>query len=144
MAYTSYIGAVIACVANTPATIDSAGFGALTYVTIGNIVEFGEVGDTSNDITIETLAGRVAHVNGAKDGGEISFTFAIDGADSGQTILKNNSNTNTEVSFKITDPDGGITYFHGKVANVRDQSRSNSNYKGMTGAIRVNSATVRA
>lgn len=139
----SYIGAVIGAVVATPATVDAAGFGALTYVTIGKIATWGEVGDTSGDVAIDLLEGRIEHVNGAKDGGEIPFAFRSDN-DAGQTLLRNNNNTNNEVSFKITDPDGQIAYFYGKVANVRDNERSSSSYKGQTGVVRVNSATIRA
>ena len=138
----SYIGATIGCVVATPATIDSAGFGALVYTTIGKIASWGEVGDTSNSVDIDLLDGRVEHVNGAKDGGEIAFAFRSD-TDAGQTILKAQSNGNADVSFKITDPDGAIAYFFGKVANVRDNERSSTNYKGMSGVVRVNSATIR-
>lgn len=138
----SYIGATIGCVVGAPATVDAAGFGALAYVPIGKIVSWGEIGDTAADITIETLEGRVEHVNGAKDGGAVPFTIRHD-TDAGQAILKAQSNTNNEVSFKITDPDGQIAYFHGKVANVRDSAREASAYKGFTGEVRVNSATIR-
>ena len=48
------------------------------------------------------------------------------------------------MSCKITDPDGKLAYFYGLVANVQDQERNNSNFKGLTGVFRVNSATVRA
>ena len=143
MADSSYIGATIACVASTPATVDSAGFAALTWTaTIGNIVEWSEVGDSTASIDIPKLSGRTTHVNGAKDGGEVSFTFQYEVADAGQVILRAQSNGTTTVSFRITDPDGKIVYFHGVVANVRDMARNSSNYKGMTGVIRVNSATV--
>lgn len=138
----SYIGCTIGVVASTPATFDAAGFGALGYTTIGKVVSWGEVGDQSDDIAIPLLSGRVEHVNGAADGGEIPFTLRSD-TDAGQTILVNNSNGNTNLSFKVTDPDGKIAYFWGIVANVRDQERNNSNYKGLTGVVRVNSATIR-
>ncbi len=138
----SYIGAVIGCVASSPATVDQAGFAALSYTTIGKIVSWGAVGDQSEDIAIPLLDGRVEHVNGSKDGGEIPFTLRFD-TDAGQTILVNNSNNNTDVSFRITDPNGKIAYFFGRVANVRDQERSNSNFMGLTGVVRVNSATIR-
>jgi len=139
---TSYIGAVIAVSVATPATIDSSGFGALSYTTVGKIVSWGAVGDTSDNIAIPLLAGRVEHVNGAADGGEIPFVVRYD-SDAGQTLLVNNSNNNVTVSVKITDPDGKLAYFYGIVANIQDQERNNSNFKGLTGVFRVNSATVR-
>lgn len=139
----SYIGATVGCVAASPATDDAAGFAALSYVPIGKIASWGAVGDTSNNIAIDLLDGRVEHVNGARDGGVIAFTIRDDADSAGQAILKAQSNTNTEVSFKVTDPDGKIAYVYGKVANVRDQERTSSNYKGFTGEVRVNSPTIR-
>lgn len=143
MALTTYIGATIAVVAGVPATIDSSGFGALTYATVGKITEWGEVGDTSEDVSETTLGGRTYHANGALDGGSTAFTILIDGTDAGQAVIKAKNNTNDEVSVKITDPDGQIAYFHGKVASLRDRARNASTMKGMSGEFRVNSATVR-
>lgn len=140
----SYIGATIGCVVGTPATVDETGFAAMTYVAIGKIASWGEMGDTSSDISVELLDGRVEHVNGSKDGGAIPFTIRADADDLGQPILKAQSNGNAEVSFRVVDPDGAISYFHGKVANVRDSAREPGSYKGFTGEIRVNSATIRA
>lgn len=143
MAFITYIGATVAVSAAVPATIDQAGFAALTYTAVGKVVEWGEVGDQSEDVTETTLAGRTCHANGALDGGSVAFTILIDGADAGQTILTSKNNTNDEVSVKVTDPDGKIAYFHGKVANLRDRQRTASTMKGQTGEFRVNSATVR-
>jgi hypothetical protein len=143
MAYITYIGATVAVSAAVPATVDQAGFAALTYTAVGSITEWGEVGDSSEDVTETTLAGRTNHANGALDGGSVAFTILSNGTDAGQTILKTKNNTNDEVSVKITDPDGQITYFFGKVANLKDRQRTASTMKGQTGEFRVNSATVR-
>lgn len=139
----SYIGAAIAVVASQPATYDAAGYGALTYQTVGKIASWGAAGDTSEDITVSLLEGRVEHVNGALDGGAQPFTLRYDAADAGQVVLRANANNNVECAFRITDPDGEIIYFSGKVANLRDIERTPSNYKGMEGEIRVNTGTVR-
>lgn len=141
----TYIGATVEVAAGKPATIDAAGFGALSFSEIGEILEWGEIGDTSEDSTETTLKGRVMHTNGAVDGGTSDFTFlrSKDSSDTGQALLIAKNNTNDDVSFKITDPDGEISYFHGKVANVRDRARSASTQKGMTGQARINCAVVR-
>ncbi|QBX34590.1 hypothetical protein E4191_07605 [Paracoccus liaowanqingii] len=143
MALITYIGALVSVSAGPPATVDAAGFAAKTYSTVGKITEWGETGDQSEDVTETTLEGRTYHANGALDGGSIPFTFLIDGVDAGQTLLRTANNTNDEVSARITDPDGQIIYYHGKVANLRDRARNASTIKGLTGEFRVNSATVR-
>ena len=139
----SYIGSTISCVVGVPGTIDFAGFNALTYQLIGKIASFGNIGDTSGDIPVDLLEGRIEHVNGAPDGGEIPFVFRYNIGDVGQNILIAQNNGQNEVSFKIVDTDGKIAFFFGKVANVRDRERTPSNYKGMEGVVRVNSATIR-
>ncbi len=138
----SYIGCIIAVSISAPATYDNAGFSALSYTPIGKIVSWGPIGDTHENISIPLLAGRVEHVNGAADGGESQFTIRFD-TDAGQTILINNSGTNNQLSFKITDPDTKVAYHAGIVANVQDMERSNGAYKGITGVTRINTATIR-
>jgi hypothetical protein len=139
----SYIGATIGIVASSPATIDSSGFGALSYTTIGEVVSWGAVGDQTDNISIPLLNGRVKHVNGAADGGEIAWTVRYEAADGGQVILNAQNNTQTNCSIKITDPDGKIAYTQGLVANVKDMDRATGNYKGLTGVFRVNTPTIR-
>lgn len=141
-AATSYIGTVVQISVFTPPTIDAAGFAGGAYTTVSKLTEWGELGDTTSDIPIELLSGRVEHLHGPKDGGEVPFTFVSD-VDAGQAILIANSNLNITVSVKLTDPDGKISYYFGLVANVRDRARNPNNYKGMTGVFRVNSATIR-
>jgi hypothetical protein len=144
MADLNYCGTAVAIVAATPATIDVAGFAALSWTaSITGLVSITEIGDTSTDIPIPYLVGRVSHVNGAVDGGEVTLTYAWETSDPGQVILRNNQNNNVQVSLRVTDPDGRIAYFSGVVASVRDFSRTNSDYKGQTAVIRVRTATVR-
>lgn len=141
----NFIGSTIAVVAALPATYDSVGYAALTWTaTVDDVVEWGEVGDQSNDISVSTLAGRTLHSNGSRDGGEVAFTYVTRSASAGQNILRTNSNTNTGVSCRITDQDGQVSYYSGVVANVRDAQRVENAYKGQSGVFRVNTPTVRA
>lgn len=139
----TYVGAIVAVSANAPATYNSAGYAALAWTVVGKITSWGEAGDTAEDVTETTLAGRVIHANGALDGGNVAFAFVVSGTDAGQTILINNSNSNTDVSFRITDPDGKIEYSTGVVSGVRSRERTANTAKGMTGNARINSALVR-
>lgn len=141
----NYIGATIAVVAALPATYDPVGYAALSWAaTVDDVVQWGELGDQSNDISVNTLGGRVLHSNGSRDGGEVPFAFVFRPASAGQNILRANSNTNTGVSCRITDPDGQVSYYSGVVANVRDLERTDTTHKGQNGVFRVNTATVRA
>lgn len=140
---TSYIGSKVSMVAGSPATFNEAGYKAQVHVEIKGIVDVGEVGDTQNDITIDTLIGRVEHVNGSSDLGEIAISYGFISDDAGQILVRASAGTNTAQSFKIEDADGKLAFFMGVVANVRDRARSSSEYKGETFVIRGNSAVVR-
>ena len=143
MGVISYIGATVAVCVGTPATVDASGFAAVgTYITAGQIVEWGETGDVTEDITVTTLVGRTLHTNGAKDGGGIPFGLQYELTDAGQVIIRAQNNGNNDVCVKITDPDGKIEYSVGRMANVRQMKRVAGAYKGMTGVFRVNSAVV--
>ncbi len=140
---TSYIGSKVSMVAGAPATFDEAGYKAQAHVEIKGIVDVGEIGDQQNDIVIDTLIGRVEHVNGSSDLGEIAVSYNFIADDAGQLLVRAAAGTNTAQSFKVEDADGKIAFFMGVVANVRDRARSSSEYKGETFVIRGNTAVVR-
>jgi hypothetical protein len=142
MAAISYIGGTVAVSVATPGTVDASGFGALTYTVVGNMISFGETGDEAADISIPLLSGRTLHVNGAKDGGSRKFAYQYELSDAGQVLIRANTNNNTDVSVKITDPDGKIEYFYGRIANLKRSERTSAAFKGESGEFRVNSAVV--
>lgn len=143
MADSANIGMAIAVVASTPATVDAAGFAALTWTaTVGDLTKWGASGDTSADIATDYLSGRKTHTNGLLDGGEVDFEYQFTLADAGQVILRAQTNSQTTVSVRETHNDGKVVYYYGKVANVRFREKTATTTKGQTGIIRVNSATV--
>lgn len=140
----SFIGSTLSIVAGTPATEDQAGYEALSYTEVGKIVSIGELGDTSEDISFDLLKpGRKTHVNGVKDIGEVPIVLETDTADAGQVILEAANNGNVTHSFRVTDSDGEDVYFQGLVANMRDNERTASNYKGKSGVLRGQSGITR-
>lgn len=140
----SYIGCAVGLSVATPASVDSTGFGALSYTTLGKIVSVGPIGDKTADINATTLAGRTFHRNGAADGGEVNFAILYDPAgDAGaQMALAQNNGGNT-VSIRIADPDGKFTYAYGVLANFQDGTRDANSMKTYNFVGRINSATVR-
>lgn len=138
----SHIGGTVAISAAAPATYNSAGYGALSWTTVADIVSWGQIGDSAAKITVTPLSGRVEKANGELDGGDIAFTMKHVAADAGQAIVLAQANTNTNVSIRLTDPDGKIYYSTGLLANVRGMERTATAYKGYTGEFRVNSVTV--
>lgn len=141
---TTSIGGTLHVVAAEPATENAAGYEALTFVEIGEVVSIGAIGDTSEDVTVTKLKdGRTEHFNGAKDGGSVPVTCVRETGDAGQAIVESGANTNTTHSFKIVDPDGTAFYFYGRLANVQTPERTASTYEGLTFEMRRNSGTVK-
>lgn len=141
---TTYVGTTLSGVSGTPASEDASGYTAQSFLEIGKIVSISEVGDTSDDVTVDLLKpGRRGHANGVKDLGEISVVVEVDNSDAGQTLVKAANNTNNSHSFKIADADGEDVYFYGLVANYRDAARSASGYKGASFVIRGQSGVTR-
>lgn len=133
----SYIGSTLGVVASTPASEDQSGYEALSFTNVGKVISISELGDTSEDITFDLLqTGRRSHVSGVKDLGEVAVAIEYDRDDAGLTILEAANNGNTTHSFRVTDTDGDDYYFQGVVANLRDNERTASGYKGMTFVIR--------
>lgn len=139
----TYMNSQIAVVAAQPATTDAAGFAALTYVTVGKIVTWGQMGDTSEDVSEDLLGeGRREHSNGLLDGGEVSFALLSAASDPGRTIIMAKNNTNDTCSVRITKPNGQVSYAFGLFANMREREMSSSTKIGMDGVMRVNSRLV--
>lgn len=133
----SFIGSTIGASTTLPTSLVQSDLEAVSHTEIGLVVSVGELGDTSEDVTIDLLkTGRRKHVNGIKDLGEISITCEYDRSDAGYVILKAANNTNTTISFVVTDSDGDSYYFQGLVANMKDMERTASQYKGFTFIIR--------
>ena len=139
----NYCGTTLSVVVAAPATIDVAGFAALSWTAnVGGLVDIDPIGDTSQAIQIPYLNGRTGYVGGAVEGGEINGTYAWLTSDAGQVILRANANGNTTISWRVTDPDGRVAYGSGLVGPVRDVGRNSGAYKGQTFVLRVNTATI--
>lgn len=139
------IGATLMLVVGLPATEDTAGYETLeaTMSEVGEIVSIGAIADNSEDVTVTKLKdGRTEHFNGAMDGGSVPVICVREVADAGQVIVEANGNTNTTVSFLVTDADGNKQFFYGRLANVGNPERTATSHEGLNFEMRRNSATV--
>ena len=129
--------------AAAPATEDEAGYAAVTFTEVLGPVSIGEKGDAAEDGTVSLVkTGRVEHHIGAIDGGVQSVVCKNILADPGQVIIKAGNNNDVDHSFKMTDPDGTIFYYQGKIASGKYPEKSSSGYEGYDFEIRINTATV--
>lgn len=138
--FTTYIGGTIGFVvaAYDPAAV-AADYTAQAFAEIGSIKTIGELADSTADVAVPQLkTGRIIHLNGEKDLGEITVGVVYDSADTTYTDLRTLAEGNSNVWFDITDPDGEHTHFQGLIANWTVSERNGTTEKGATFSIRGN------
>lgn len=106
-------GTVLAIAAAAPATYNETGYEALTWTTIG---EVSDLGDIPNSRTYETVSWRnIANRGESKAKGgytlpEQTITVGLDPDDAGQILLTTASESDNAYSVKISNPNLGDWY----------------------------------
>ena len=115
------VGTTVAVSATQPATEDSTGYAALTYIDVGEITNIGESGGTAQVATFTPIgSGTVNKRKGSIDYGTMSMEIAKDATDVGQIALKagfDGAERSTIHSFEITEDGGEVTYFMGVITS---------------------------
>ena len=120
MAIQTSAGTTLSLVSGLPATYDQAGFEALTYAAVGEITEIPAFGSVFNLVTHSPLGERrIIKRKGSINDGALTLSFAADASDAGQIAAKAAAATDTEVSVKITYPDGEDDYFTGLIMSYQ-------------------------
>ncbi len=139
-------GTLLAVVAAQPATVDAAGFGALTFVNVGAVTDLPEYGASAEVVTHQPLAtGITEKYKGFINNGSMSVSLARDADDAGQAVLSlgvTGINKNTEHSFRVTYQDGSIDYFTGKIFSYTKAPGSANSMVSSTVQIEINSVIV--
>jgi len=126
-------------------------FEGLAYTEIGEIENFGELGDEAQSVTFTSVGDRrVRKFKGSFDAGTMSLTIGFDGADAGQTALRSALASQKDYAIKLELNDGSdgspssptTFYFRGKVMSRRIQVGDANNVVRATVAIGVNSEIV--
>ncbi len=97
----------------SPATIDEAGFVALTYTPIRGIRSVGDIG-VQHETALRNVAGATRPVQCPIGAAAFSLRvelFKVD--DPGQNMLRAAAVAPDTLSFCLTAPDGAVTYFTG-------------------------------
>ena len=147
MAVQTSTGVLFAIVAASPATIDAAGFGALTYENVGEVVDVPEIGADTTVVEHKPLAsGIVEKFKGFVNFGSFALGFADDIADLGQLVLEsgaNGANKNVQHSARITMQDGTFVYFTNKIFSFKISPGSADSIVSATTSIEIESKLVR-
>lgn len=146
MAAQTSTGVLFAIVAASPATLDAAGFGALTYENVGEVTDIAEIGSDTAVVTHQPLAtGVVEKFKGFINFGSSSVSFAKDAADAGQAVLQSGAdgaNKNAQHSVRVTLQDGTFLYFTVKVFSFKITPGSADAIVGSTSSIELESLIV--
>ena len=136
----TYIGATLAIATGLPATIDAAGFGALTWVesAIGT-VSIGVIGDTHATVPVSDITiGRAQQLKGEVTGATTNIAFAREEATGGgliplQAAFKAASDAkHSEYSIRVTERGGQLHYIGGPVMNWSNTEMTTGSYAGFT------------
>lgn len=124
----AYISAIPA------ATKTLAGYTALTWLQVKNIVTLGQLG--FNHATIEAPdleSGIITTLKGARTGTAASMAYRTLAADPGQAAVAAANAAETEVSIQIVDPDGATaSYYTGVIHSLVPNEASVTSYEGET------------
>jgi hypothetical protein len=118
-------GTTVELSSTLPATYDAATYAALTWTTLGEVVDVGEIGENFADVTSYNLSGRaVAHLKGSRDWSETPITVDTERGDAGQIILRDHhsgANVDNAVAVKVTHQNGDIEYYAALVFTFTSQ-----------------------
>jgi hypothetical protein len=110
-AFTS-AGTTLSVSAALPATNNAAGFAALTYTLVGEVVDLGSYGKKYNLVTHNPIDNRkTVKRKGSYNSGALSLKMARVPTDGGQAILVTARDSDTAISAKIVLQSGTINYF---------------------------------
>lgn len=146
------IGAKLAIATGRPATLDSAGYAALTpwVEADAGTVSIGAIGDTNETITVPDLTtGRNTTLKGAVTGDVVNIAL------SRQRIANTGALTAAQVAFqaaaqaaggeysiRVTEAGGVIHYFTGAVMNWKNTEMTTTSYAGFSFDCAINTLPV--
>lgn len=137
-------GAQVAISAGVPATIDAAGFGALSYTNIKDITDVGMVGPEAAIILHAPLAENVTYkIKSTVNNGAVDLKGAKPtSADPGHTLLLAAVASPNAYAIKITLVNGALIYFQTKVTSYKTNIGNNGQLVGMESKCEVDGAVV--
>ena len=113
-------GSTLGVSAVAPATFNSTGYAALTFLSIGEITDFGEFGREYNLVTHNPVGSRgTVKLKGSFNEGQMSMSLGLDTDDAGQQLLKTAVSDDDNYSFKLTTQNGDVYYFQAQVMSFK-------------------------
>jgi hypothetical protein len=124
-------GTSIGISASLPATSDVAGYVALTYTNIGEIIDGGAHGRTYNEVTSNPIDTRATQkYKGSFNEGTKTLQLDMDNQDAGQAMLKQALDSDNDYAFEVAYPNGDIDYFIAKVMSFEKATGTVDSMRG--------------
>lgn len=137
-AFTS-AGTKLYTTASAPATYNQAGFSALTWTEVGEIVNLGDFGRKYNVVNHINLGSRkTVKLKGSYNEGNLNLQLARAPGDAGQAKLITALGVDTAYSFKVLLQDGTIMYFSGQVTDYTTNVGASDQIVGASCVIEIN------
>ncbi len=109
-------GTLFSVAVAAPATFDGAGYAALTWIAVGEIVDLGEFGRKYNLVTHNPLKTRATQkFKGSFNEGQLSVKLGLDTDDVGQIAMKANTTSDSPISVKVQTQNGDVYYFQAQI-----------------------------
>ena len=126
--------------AASPATRNEAGYAALTYTEVKEIVSISAFGVSRDPVEVRTLSsGALQSYKGHANYGAVSGEMNYDSEDTGQNLVRANILDNVaELSVKVELPDGSIVYSGGMSFNGQRNPGSANSMIGSSFEVRFN------
>lgn len=151
----NFIGAKLAIATGRPATLDSTGYAALTWVEAAvGTVSIGAIGDTHETTTYPDLStGRNTTIKGAVTGDTINIALSRQRATGGVSGALTTAQTafqaaaqamGGEYSIRVIEAGaaGPTHYFTGAVMNWKQTEMTTTSYAGFTFDVAINTTPV--
>jgi hypothetical protein len=113
------VGSTFSVVATAPATYDSAGYAALTWVPVGEVTDLPEFGQSRGSVSFTSLNGRMQKFAGNVDMGKLTLGFGLNTDDAGQIVLKTGVSSSSAISIKVVTQNGDAYYFRAIVLSFK-------------------------
>ena len=147
MAKLTSTGTKLSVVAEDPATFDDAGYAALVFVEVGEVIDLPEYGPNVQVVESNPLAtGITEKFKGFINYGSQSMGLEFDSANAGQIILAagvEGATKNAQHSIKIEYQDGSIDYYSARIFSYTKAPGSANSMVGSTVQVEINTPVTR-
>lgn len=143
MSVNTSLGITIGVTTSAPATEDEAGYEALTYTNIGEVVNIGEIGPSAAVVNHDAIdKGYTQKFKGQINYGSMPLQLGRDIDDAGQILLKAGADgaaKYTVHTWRVTHPTGLVQYFRGMVFGYTTNIGGSNTVVGANATVELNS-----